>query len=103
MMLGSAENENPKLIAVKLFSKYSNLPIRSSTSTSRTDRQTDGRTDRRLDMAIPRSVYRRAVKTEHRVHTSENRPWKFCYRLISVTAKSTGFKFYDTDKSLLNV
>jgi len=43
-MLGSAESEKIRLIAVKLFSQNSNL-YDHDTSTSQTDRQTDGRTD----------------------------------------------------------
>ena len=52
-MLGSAESEMVRLIAVKLFSKNSNV-YDQDTSTSQTDRQTDGQTDGQHAMAIPR-------------------------------------------------
>jgi len=44
-MLGSARAETLSYLAVKLFSKYSNL-CEKHTSTSQTDGRTDGQTDR---------------------------------------------------------
>jgi len=43
-MLGSSETGKVRLVAVKLFSKNSNL-YDHDTSTLQTDRRTDGRTD----------------------------------------------------------
>jgi len=43
-MLGFAESKHPRLIVVKLLSKYSNL-CDHSTSTLQTDRRTGGQTD----------------------------------------------------------
>ena len=57
VMLGSAESEMVRLIAVKLFLQNSNL-YDHDTSTSQTDGQTDRQTDRQTDgqhaMTIPR-------------------------------------------------
>ena len=44
MILGSAESDDPRLIAVKLFSKFSN-PGDRNTSTLQMDGQTHGQTD----------------------------------------------------------
>jgi len=53
VMLWSAESEHPELtIAVKLFSKNSNLCDHDTSSLP-----TDGRTDRRLAVAVPRGVH----------------------------------------------
>jgi len=59
-MLGMQRATTYRLIAVKLFLKYSNLHVCDhDTSTLRID----GRTNRRLAMAIQRSAQQRAVKS----------------------------------------
>ena len=56
-MLVSAESQVPKLIAVKLFLRNSNVFDHNAPTL-----QTDGQTDRQLIMAIPRCATLRAEK-----------------------------------------
>jgi len=49
------------LVAMKLFSKYSNR-CDQKTRTLQTDGRTDRQTDARFAVAVPRSVKHRAVK-----------------------------------------